>query len=69
MAVNHVLLKEFHHEKQTPYFINYTKKYHGCTVPGGTASKSKAGYKRRTTAPRQPPGKLSRASKTATGNS
>lgn len=27
MAVNHVLLKEFHHEKQTPYFIEYTKKY------------------------------------------
>ena len=27
MAVNHVLLKEFHHEKQTPYFIDYTKKY------------------------------------------
>jgi nitrate reductase alpha subunit len=27
MAVNHVLLQEFHHEKQIPYFINYTKKY------------------------------------------
>ncbi len=27
MAVNHVLLKEFHHEKQTPYFIEYTKRY------------------------------------------
>ena len=27
MAVNHVLLKEFHHEQQTPYFIDYTKKY------------------------------------------
>lgn len=27
MAVNHVLLKEFHHDKQTPYFIDYTKKY------------------------------------------
>ena len=27
MAVNHVLLKEFHHEKQTPYFLEYTKKY------------------------------------------
>jgi len=27
MAVNHVLLKEFHHEKQTPYFMEYTKKY------------------------------------------
>ncbi len=27
MATNHVLLKEFHHEKQTPYFIEYTKKY------------------------------------------
>ena len=27
MAVNHVLLTEFHHQKQTPYFIDYTKKY------------------------------------------
>ena len=27
MAVNHVLLKEFHHEKQTPYFLNYQKVY------------------------------------------
>ncbi|MDP6610483.1 MAG: nitrate reductase subunit alpha [Vicinamibacterales bacterium] len=27
MAVNHVLLKEFHHEKQTPYFLDYCKKY------------------------------------------
>ncbi|NUQ64227.1 MAG: nitrate reductase subunit alpha, partial [Pirellulales bacterium] len=27
MAVNHVLLKEFHHEKQTPYFLEYTKQY------------------------------------------
>jgi nitrate reductase alpha subunit len=27
MAVNHVLLKEFHHKKQTPYFLEYTKKY------------------------------------------
>jgi nitrate reductase alpha subunit len=27
MAVNHVILKEFHHEKQTPYFLDYCKKY------------------------------------------
>lgn len=27
MAVSHVILKEFHVEKQTPYFINYVKKY------------------------------------------
>jgi len=27
MAVNHVLLSEFHHEKQIPYFIDYTKRY------------------------------------------
>ncbi|MEP6715082.1 MAG: nitrate reductase subunit alpha [Terriglobia bacterium] len=27
MAVNHVLLKEFHHEKKTPYFLDYAKKY------------------------------------------
>ena len=27
MAVTHVILKEFHHEKPIPYFIEYTKKY------------------------------------------
>ncbi len=27
MAVNHVLLKECHHEKPVPYFIDYTKKF------------------------------------------
>ncbi len=27
MAVNHVLLKEFHHDRQVPYFIDYTKKF------------------------------------------
>ena len=27
MAVNHVLLTEFHHQKQTPYFIDYAKQY------------------------------------------
>lgn len=27
MAVNHVLLTEFHHEKQTPYFIEYVKQF------------------------------------------
>ena len=27
MAVNHIILKEFHHEKQTPYFLDYAKKY------------------------------------------
>ncbi len=27
MAVNHVLLKEFHHEQQTPYFLQYAKQY------------------------------------------
>jgi nitrate reductase alpha subunit len=27
MAVNHVLLKEFHHEKQTAYFLDYARKY------------------------------------------
>ena len=27
MAVNHVILKEFHHEKKTPYFLDYAKKY------------------------------------------
>ncbi|HJL80253.1 MAG: nitrate reductase subunit alpha [Gammaproteobacteria bacterium] len=27
MAVSHVILKEFHHEKKTPYFIDYVKRY------------------------------------------
>ena len=27
MAVSHVILKEFHHEKQTPWFIDYVKQY------------------------------------------
>ncbi len=27
MAVTHVILKEFHHEKKVPYFIEYTKRY------------------------------------------
>ncbi len=27
MAVNHVLLKEFHHDRQIPYFVDYLKKY------------------------------------------
>jgi nitrate reductase / nitrite oxidoreductase, alpha subunit len=27
MATNHVILKEFHHEKKVPYFIDYAKKY------------------------------------------
>ena len=27
MAVNHVLLTEFHHQKRTPYFLDYAKKY------------------------------------------
>jgi nitrate reductase alpha subunit len=27
MAVSHVILKEFHHEQQDPYFIDYVKQY------------------------------------------
>ncbi|OFW04667.1 MAG: nitrate reductase subunit alpha [Acidobacteria bacterium RIFCSPLOWO2_02_FULL_67_36] len=27
MAVNHVLLKEFHHERRVPYFLDYAAKY------------------------------------------
>jgi nitrate reductase alpha subunit len=27
MAVNHVLLTEYHHQRKVPYFIDYTKKY------------------------------------------
>ncbi|GMQ82783.1 MAG: nitrate reductase subunit alpha [Rhodothermia bacterium] len=30
MGVTHVILKEFHHEKQIPYFIDYTKRYTDC---------------------------------------
>ena len=30
MAVSHVILKEFHHEKKTPYFIDYVKRYSDC---------------------------------------
>jgi nitrate reductase / nitrite oxidoreductase, alpha subunit len=31
MAANHVLLKEFHHEKQTPYFIDCMKRFTDAT--------------------------------------
>ncbi len=27
MAVTHIILKEFHHEQKSPYFIDYVKKY------------------------------------------
>ena len=27
MAVSHVILKEFHHDKQTPFFLDYVKRY------------------------------------------
>ena len=27
MAVSHVILQEFHHQKQTPYFLDYAKQY------------------------------------------
>jgi nitrate reductase alpha subunit len=27
MAVNHVILREFHHQAQTPYFLDYLKRY------------------------------------------
>ncbi|TAJ93376.1 MAG: nitrate reductase subunit alpha [Gammaproteobacteria bacterium] len=27
MAVSHVILKEFHHDKKTPYFLDYAKQY------------------------------------------
>lgn len=32
MAVTHVILKEFHHQNKTPYFINYVKKYTDSTL-------------------------------------
>ena len=37
MAVNHVLLKEFHHDRQVPYFLDYLEEIQRCTVPGGVA--------------------------------
>ena len=37
MAVNHVLLKEFHHDKQIPYFIELYEEIYGRAVPGGIA--------------------------------
>ena len=27
LAVDHVILKEFHHERQTPYFLDYVRRY------------------------------------------
>jgi nitrate reductase / nitrite oxidoreductase, alpha subunit len=30
MAVGHVILKEFHHERKVPYFVDYVKKYTDC---------------------------------------
>lgn len=30
MAVTHLILKEWHHEKQTPYFLEYVKQYTDC---------------------------------------
>ncbi|MBI4906578.1 MAG: nitrate reductase subunit alpha [Acidobacteria bacterium] len=30
MAVSHVLLKEFHHEAQEPYFVDYCKRFTDC---------------------------------------
>ena len=36
MAVNHVLLKEFHHEKKIPIFPKLRQAIHRLTLPGGT---------------------------------
>ncbi len=30
MSVGHVILKEYHHEKKIPYFLEYTKKFTDC---------------------------------------
>lgn len=30
MSVGHVILKEYHHEKKIPYFVDYLKKYSDC---------------------------------------
>ena len=35
MATTHVILKEFHHEKKTPYFLDYVKKYTDSPLLGG----------------------------------
>ncbi len=48
MAVNHVILKEFHHQKQTPYFLDYAKKFSDGPylvelMPGAKESAFKAG--------------------------
>ena len=34
MAVNHVILKEFHDERQVPYFVDYVKQYTDAPLPG-----------------------------------
>ncbi|MFU8802393.1 MAG: nitrate reductase subunit alpha [Bradymonadaceae bacterium] len=52
MATTHVILKEFHHEKQTPYFIDYVKRYTDSPYLV-TLEKDGEGYK---------PGRLLRAS-------
>ena len=46
LAVDHVILKEFHHEKQTPYFLDYVRRYSDAPVPGGAG-----GARRRRSAP------------------
>ncbi len=33
MAVNHVVLKRFHHQNRVPYFLEYTKKYTDAPYP------------------------------------
>jgi nitrate reductase alpha subunit len=48
MAVNHVLLKEFHHEQAVPYFVDYTKKYTDSPIlveltPGSAAGQYRPG--------------------------
>ena len=32
MAVTHVILKEYHIDRQVPYFIDYTKRFHRLSI-------------------------------------
>jgi nitrate reductase / nitrite oxidoreductase, alpha subunit len=47
MAVNHVLLKEFHHERQTPYFLDYAKQVHRRAVSWSSSTARGDGYRSR----------------------
>ncbi len=56
MAVNHVLLKEFHHDRQVPYFIDYCKHYTDAPLLVELQPKANGEYR---------PGQLLRANRVA----